>query len=411
MSSRLSVSSRHKALAGLALTTLLGLGCEPPPVVPTADRRQNAQTSRLEGTVLVQGRARGNAVVFLYDADRPPPPQGSGRPVTFTVIPREQLFGAAALEESGPFIAPFSFSLVPAGRYTVRGFIDADTCHTGAQPCHAADFIPWYDVTAQPNAGDVGGAAVDANRQPRVLEVAAREDGTLNAVTGVTVSFSDAVSTVPLDRPAFRVEGTARLEPSGGTKLLTLKPEPIQDGVMDVRPPGFLVRYVDDNNDGVPDLDSAGKRAVWPRVLVRKLAPAPSLADENDLDRNGVLDAQGEDYVHLDNSQDGQPDLVVLRAGLVTDPLYAALNNQDGTPRMTAAIVPELTLAVIPQAVDARDPRAPAALKTLPSGRYSVTLVQPTGQTWRVPNELTPALATPLGLPRVESQAFFLEVP
>ena len=118
------------------------------------------------------------------------------------------------------------------------------------------------------------------------------------------------------------------------------------------------------------------------------------------------------DYIHLlDNTQDGQPDLVVLRAALVTDALYAALNNPDGSPRMTPVIVPELPLAVLPQAVDARDPRAPAPLKTLPSGRYSVTLVQPTGQTWRVPNELTPALASPLGLPPVESQAFFLEVP
>jgi len=403
-----SSSFRPTALAGLALTTLLGLACEPPPVVPTADQRQNAHSSRIEGSVLVQGRARGNAVVFLYDADRPPPPQGSGRPVTFTVVPREQLFGAASLDESGPFVAPFAFSLVPAGRYTVRGFIDADTCATGTQqPCHGADFIPWYDVTAQPNAGDVGGAAVDAaTRQPRVIEVAAREDGTLGAVTGVAVSFSDTASTVPLDRPAFRVEGSSRMDLSAGPKLLTLKPEPIQDGVMDVRPPGFLVRYVDDNNDGVPDLDSAGKPALWPRVVVRKLAEAPSLADENDVDRNGVLDAQGQDY-----GQDGQPDLVVLRAGLVTDGLYAALTNPDGSPRMTHIIVPELTLAVLPQAVDARDARAPAPLKTVPSGRYSVTLVQPTGQTWRVPNELTPALAGPLGLPQVESQAFFLEVP
>lgn len=409
----MSFSARHKALAGLALSALLGLGCEPPPVVPTADRRQNTHTSRIEGTVLVQGRTRGNAVVLLYDADRPPPPVGAGRPVTFTVIPRAQLFGAAGLEESGPFFAPFAFSLVAPGRYTVRGFIDADTCGTGVQPCHAADFIPWYDVTGQPNAGDVGGAAVDlGTRQPRVLEVAAREDGTLNAVTGVTVSFSDAVSTVPLDRPSFRVEGGSRFEPASGTKLVTLKPEPIQEGVMDVRPPGFLVRYVDDNNDGVPDLDSAGKPALWPRVVVRKLAAAPSLADENDLDRNGVLDAQGADYVHLDNSQDGQPDLVVLRSELVTDGLYAALNTgEGGSPRMTPIIVPELTLAVLPVAVDARDPRAPAALKAVPSGRYSVTLVQPTGQTWRVPNELTPALARPLGLPQVESQAFFLEVP
>ena len=34
-----------------------------------------------------------------------------------------------------------------------------------------------------------------------------------------------------------------------------------------------------------------------------------------------------------------------------------------------------------------------------------------TGQTWRVPNELQPAVATSVGLPTVETQAFFVDVP
>lgn len=411
----MSFSFRHRALAGLALASLLGLGCEPPPVVATADKRQHATTSRIEGSVLVQGRARGNAVVFLYDADRPPPPQGTGRPLTFTVVPQEQLFGADLDNPnvSGPFVAPFSFSLVGPGRYTVRGFIDADTCRAGATPCHHADFIPWYDITAQPNTGDMGGAALvdatapSANRQYRVLEVAAREDGSLNVVTGVSVTF-DSSATVPLDRPSFAVEGDGTFNPASGTKLLKLKPQPIHDGVMDVGPPGFLVRYVDDNNDGVPD-DANGdsKPDLWPRVVVRKLAAAPSLLDENDADHNGVLDAQGVDYPHADGSQDGQPDAVVLAAKLVDDALQSALASSGGKP----VVVPELTVAVLPQALDASNPRAPAPLKSVPSGRYSVTLLQFTGQTWRVPNELSPALASPLGLPAVESQSFVLEVP
>jgi hypothetical protein len=47
----------------------------------------------------------------------------------------------------------------------------------------------------------------------------------------------------------------------------------------------------------------------------------------------------------------------------------------------------------------------------VPSGRYSVTLVQFTGQTWRVPNELAPDLVPGAGLPSVDSQSFTLEVP
>ncbi|HEX8440680.1 hypothetical protein [Archangium sp.] len=408
-------SSCQKTLVGLALASVLATGCEPPPVVPTADRRQNQQHSRLEGNVVVQSRARGNAIVLLYDAERPPPPQGSGRPLSFTVIPAERLFGSSLgdTSTSGPFTAPFTFSLVAPGRYLLRGFIDTDTCRAGAQPCHGPDFIPWYSVTGEPNAGDVGGAAVDAiTRAPRVVEVATDPDGVLQATTGVTVSFSDSVSTVP-ERPAFQVVGEARFDPTAGPKRLELKPLQVREGVVDLRSPVFLVRYVDEDGNGVPDdANGDGQPDLWPRVVLRKLVDGPGLADENDLDRNGLLDAEGVDYPRLDGSSDGLPDQVVLAAGLAPDPtLMDALRKPDGTPRMEPVAVPSLGVLVLPRALDARNPRAPAQLQSVPRGRYALTLVQFTGQTWRVPNELSPLLATERGLPSVESQSFVLEVP
>jgi hypothetical protein len=413
-------SPRLKTLVGLALASVLATGCEPPPVVPTADRRQNQQLSRIEGQVVVQSRARGNAIVLLYDADRPPPPQGAGRPLSFTVIPAAQLFGQAAPSSSGPFTAPFTFSLVAPGRYLLRGFIDADTCATGSQPCHTPDFLPWYGVTSEPNAGDVGGAAVEDpfTRVPRVVEVAAGPDGALQAVTGVTVSFSDLL-TVPVDRPAFQVVGDARLDPAATSKLLELRPLQLREGAVDQRPPGMVVRYVDNDGNGMPDdANGDGQPDLWPRVLVRKLTDAPGLtgtqrlADENDLDRNGILDAEGVDYTHGDGTSDGLPDQVVLAAALVPDAsLQDALTRSDGTPRMEAVVVPSLRVAVRPLALDVRDPSHPVALRSVPSGRYAVTLVQFTGQTWRVPNELSPDLASGAGLPAVDSQAFVLEVP
>jgi hypothetical protein len=249
--------------------------------------------------------------------------------------------------------------------------------------------------------------ATSANHQYRMLEIAPRADGSLSAVTGVSVTF-DTSATVPLDRPVFSVEGDATFNPSSGTKLLKLKPQSIHDGVMDVGSAGFLVRYVDDNNDGVPDDANGDNRPdLWPRVVVRKLADGNSLLDENDADHNGVLDAQGVDYLHADGTQDGKPDAVVLAAGLVDDALQSALASNGGKP----VVVPELTVALRPLALDASNPRAPALLKGVPSGRYSVTLLQFTGQTWRVPNELSPALAAPLGLPAVDSQSFVLVVP
>ena len=411
-----------KRLAGLALAAVLATGCEPPPVVPTADQRQNQRLSRIEGQVVVQSRARGNAIVLLYDAARPPPPQGAGRPLSFTVIPAQKLFGLAEPGSSGPFIAPFSFSLVAPGQYLLRGFIDADTCSAGATPCHGPDFIPWHGVTGEPNAGDVGGAAVDPlTRVPRVVEVTVGPDGAPQAATGVSVSFSDS-STVP-ERPAFRVEGTSTFDPTAGLKRLELKPLQVNEGVLSIHPrtPTMLVRYVDDNPaDGVPDdADGNGQPDLWPRVLVRKLADGPGLteaqklADENDLDRDGVLDAVGADYLRAsDGTSDGLPDQVVLAAALAPDPaVLDALRNPDGTPRMYPVPAASLGVVVLPQALDVRDPRNRVALKSVPSGRYAITLVQFTGQTWRVPNELSPALASEDGLPPVESQSFVLEVP
>jgi hypothetical protein len=412
-------SFRQKSLTGLALASLLALGCEPPPVLPTADRRQNQQLSRIEGSVVVQSRARGNAIVLLYDADRPPPPQGSGRPLTFTVIPAERLFGPAMADtaSSGPFTAPFSLSLVGPGRYVLRGFIDADTCRTGAQPCHGSDFIPWYTVTGEPNAGDVGGAAVDAATQdPRVVELAAGPDGALQAATGVTVSFSD-LARVPTDRPAFQVMSEPRFDPTLGPKRLDLKPLPLQEGVVDQRPAAFHLHYVDsDKNSVADDTNKDGQPDLWPRVLVRKLADgenltgAAMLADENDLDRNGVLDEQGADYPRADGTVDGLPDQVVLGAAL--EPDAAAQDALRSQSLGTAVPVTSLRVVVAPRAYDARDPlHPPVPLKSVPRGRYAVTLVQFTGQTWRVPNELSPAVAPALGLPSVGSQSFVIEVP
>ncbi|NTX00287.1 hypothetical protein [Myxococcus sp. CA040A] len=413
-----TLPSWKQSLGGVLAASLLVAGCESPTVVPTADGRQNIHTARIEGSLVVQSRSRGNAVVFIYDADRPPPPQGTGRPIAFTVVPAEQLFGPAlGTDAPGPFTAPFSLSLVAAGRYTLRGFIDVDSCRSGAAPCHRSDFNPWYGVTSEPNQGDVGGAAVDPTTGiPLTLEVAVDQEGHPLPLTNVTVSFSQASAQVPVDRPAFQasviVGGDAVLTAGGPPKVLRLVPQNIEGGAVEQRPKAFLVSYVDANRDGVPDdANRDGFGDLWPRVVVRKLADSPGLLEDNDLDRNGILDANGTDYPHADGTRDGQPDLVVLAAALVPDALYPALTDEAGNPRMTPVPVAELHIGVQAVALDARDPAAPARLEGLPKGRYSVVLIQSTGQTWRVPNELAPAIATGIGLTGVESQAFVLEAP
>jgi hypothetical protein len=387
---------------------VLCAACEKPPVVPGADKRQNTQASRIEGELVATTTARGNAVVLLYDAARPPPPQGTGRPVTFTVVPREQLFGSAADGDGGPFTAPYAFSLVAPGSYTIRAFIDAN-----------GDFIPWYGVTGEVNAGDVGGAAVDAlTRATRVVTIG--DD--LNPVLDVPVSISDTAR-VPIDRPAFHnLDGTTELTltATGGPKVIELSPAPIDDALVHETQPAFLARFLDDNSDGVPDdANGDGVPEMWPRVIVRKLSDTASnpLLDENDLDKNGVLDEGGADYDHVNpgNGQtipaDGASDLVVLSAGFDPTDIAPQLLDTMGKVKPTATPVAKLKLVIKPIAVDASNAAAPVPLKSLPSGRYAVVVIQQTGQTWRVPNELAPGIAEGLGFTPVASQAFTIVVP
>lgn len=429
-------------VAGLTLGLLLS-ACEPPPVIPTADRRQQGANSRIEGEILVSARSRGNVVLFLFDVNRPPPPQGTGRPVAFTFIPANAIFGAS-LEDTahaGPFVAPFAFSQVPAGTYLIRGFLDAYGGTTS--PERTPDFIPWYGVTSEVNRGDVGGAYVDPlTRAFRTVTLAEDAEGRLQPVSGVTVTFQEsALTVVPVDRPAFEVvTDSATFSPQLGNletnKVVQLNVAPLRAGVIDQREPAFLFRYQDENLDGVVD-QLNGVPQLWPRVIVRKLADEANpalLVDQNDRDRNGILDPDGfVDYPHLDLSTgtpvaaDGQPDLVVLAAGWHPAQVAAQLNDSGGVPLTEPdptrpgftrfVTVPMTSLQLVlgssagPLALDASNPLAPSPLAVIPPGLYAIILIQQTGQTWRLPNELNPPVASELNLPSdFPSQGFVLTV-
>lgn len=409
-------------LLARCLVCLAALGaCEAPPVRPTQDDLQQESNGRIEGSIVFSGAARGNVVALLYSAERPPPPAGTGRPVAFTLVPEQTLFGSAIASSSapGPFVADYVFSQVRPGRYLIRAFLDRDACSGPAGTCRG-DFIPWYGVTAEPNGGDVGGAAVNpSNGAPYVIELlAGASEGVVVPALGVTVSLSEALTTLP-DRPAFGVSPSSlRLVPSEGPKVVELVALPIDTGLIHQRAPAFLAQYIDDDKNGVPD-DANGDSVpdFWPKVIVRKLSAQSPLLDENDLDRDGVLDASGADYNHVNPgtggvvSADGRPDLVVLAAAIDPADVQAALTGPGGEPKLTPTPLSRLRLIVRPTALDLSDPKAPAPLSSVPSGQYAIILVQVTGQTWRVPNELSPGVADSLGLPAVASQAFVIQVP
>lgn len=390
------------------------VACAPPTVAPPADRAELPAPGTVAGEVVYTGPSRGRVVLLLYDASRPPPPRGTGRPVNFAVMDGDRLFGDRA--GAGPFTASFQFGSVPAGRYLVTAFLDADTCAAGRNPCHAPDFIPWYGVTAEPNAGDVAGGHVDvATRALRCVAVLT-DAPECDPAAGVAVLLSESAATiVPLDRPAYVAAG-GPLNPTGPTDLL-LTATPIAAPPVNQDAP-FLIRYTDED----------GQLVLWPRVFVRKLADEsrdPSgLRDENDLNRDGVLDPDDPDdpadavtYPHDGTDPaPGVPDLVLLAAAMVPDPAALAQLNDPATgrPDVTRRVpVRRIAVRILPVAVDAANPAVkPVPLKSVPDGRYAVIVQQFTGQTWRLPNELGPcarAAGCP-GLAVVEGQDWAFQV-
>lgn len=427
------------------------LACDVPQVAPTSDAAQNVQYSRIEGNAVVAGTARGNLIIFRFDATRPPPPVGTGHPEAFTIITKEQLFGSAPANAAGPFTAPYAFSLVPPGAYLLRGFLDAENAFCpgpGGTLCRVSDFNPWYGVTGEPNRGDIGGAAVDAvTLQQQTIVIPKDADGKATAAaTGVTFSVQQSVSTmVPADRPVFMVTTTNQqfsigqanpcspLNPSGPRcKVLDVANTQIYGGNVDQRAPAFLVRFVDQNNDCIADPDPiTGGAQFWPRVFVRKQADTNNpalLTDENDWDHDGVVDTTYPSFVqtppsypHADGTPaDTAPDAALLAAGIIPDAaVLSALVDGSGQPKCQmvngvatwpVAPVNTLRLAVESVALDVANPSNPVLLRGVPVGRYAMTLMQFTGQTWRMPNELQPAVAASAGLPEVASQAWYLDV-
>jgi hypothetical protein len=145
------------------------------------------------------------------------------------------------------------------------------------------------------------------------------------------------------------------------------------------------------------ELAPDGMSLLWPRVAVRKIDKNNPLLDDNDADGDGVPDDPGKPAV-------------VLAAYLDPTPIASLLVDGMGMPKKTATPVTQLSLVVLPQALDATDPTAPKPLTTVPSGNYAITLVEPTGQTWRVPNELAPSIAPVVGFAAQDTQAFILQV-
>jgi hypothetical protein len=304
---------------------------------PNVDEYQS-HTGIVQGTVLYpSGKVRGNAIVFLFKADDPPPPEGSGSPVSFVVVSAHDLFHDIPAGVPGTFAAPFTIPTVPPGTYQIRAFLDSH-----------ASFNPTIDLLNQPTAGDVGGGYVDPATAAFLPVTVAMDQSSSEITVVLGVNILD-------ERPAFAITSTPSITvPFATFAHLQITAHPIRRSVIDMDPTRtrFRVEFVDENHDGIPD-DKNGDHLpdVYPLVLLERTDPVDPLG--------------------------------TIIVPCIVDP-YPYLDRIAATGSATTSVLE----AIVPPVAIQRGASGDQLLDGIPPGTYAVIVVSGAGQTWQVPNAL-----------------------
>lgn len=358
-------------LRTLGLLFLAGCAYEAPD-----DPAAEVAPAVISGTLLVSGADEAaTTMVLIYDAADPPPPVGTGSPLTFATVPATRFRGAG----DGLLEAPFEIALPGIqGDVLVTALADQDE-----------DFYPLpplSSVLGGATCGDLSGA-----------HVADLSTGELQAVTVATGVESRGISVVVareslLERPAFVMQGgsptmsreaaaagttqTFRMASTGVAAVL-----PGEDGVtplLDLADPfdgsdpcgtSFWLTVYDRDGDGQPDehpdLPGTGLPDAWPRVILQYLG---------EIDESGVVvtaPAEGESWV--------------AQAALLPDVVWfgeVPLNVPTPVTEVEYVWLPVARHTLDGTTETVQDPSA------LPAGAWSVTLISVAGQTWTLPNAL-----------------------
>jgi hypothetical protein len=361
---------------------LLGLtGCAYE--APLDTDRSDVPPAVVSGTVVLTGGGRpADTVLLVYDAQDPPPPVGTGAPLTFGALSRDAFEG----DGMGLFEAPFQLSLpgVPEGDLLLTALVDTD-----------GDFYP-----LPPFATVTGGATCGDRTGGHLADLA---EGVLQPVRVVPGDRVDGITVVVgresvFERPAFVFQGgvptlsrqalsvgateTFRLASTGIAATLPADngdPVPLLDLAPPGDPPGpcevaFQVTVWDRDADGQPDehpdFPGSGLPDAWPRIFLQYL---------------GEVDAEGRVVPTLEEGESWaaqaalSPDIIWFgEVGLsTTQPVPTARTSLEGV-FVPAAIhtLPGGREEVV------TDPLA------LPAGAWSITVMNVAGQTWTVPNTL-----------------------
>jgi hypothetical protein len=485
-------------LALLLLPNAFG-GCDPVPVDDQRlDKRLFLPHGVIRGAVTYagprpcsqNGHIVGAAVVLVFNASNPPPPQGlANTAVNFTVVPGDLLF-PNEVRNSGPNLfcpsdststtvtAPFIVSPVDAGVYVMASFFD-----------RSGRFLPTFGFRNLPEQGDLGGGYVDVsdaqknaanpNYSPRFLPVtvgypqATASGGTALVIPDEGFVADNVPVTIGLPlgypRPYFYPEGadaagTSTATPANASgdpaftpvytmtqdhAVLAPPPDPTNLAAVDALQKSFTSTVLHwgvpkgeltdaTSQDGpfglplTPAPPGNGLRvwsmgttlpenpllqSVWPLVVFAKLDTDPTHAsDPQSLRAQGSGAKPGAPIVIIQGitlNNDGF--LGTLKGGPAKSPTDALAQKEHVTvlvrpsvlcldPRNVAAggtlATPHLTGKSSDPTVSAEQPlfdptalmKANGLIRTvkqgcLPTGRYAINAVYPTGQAWTTPNE------------------------
>ncbi len=346
----------------------------------------------IEGTVVLSGLDEpAETWLALYASDDPPPPDGTGRPAGLTAVAAEELAG----EPGGLYAGSFAFTGVPDGDWLVTALVDTDH-----------DFHPLVDYRAGATCGDVLGAAV-ADLETQDLATVSVSGGERRR--GVAVV---AGSAVPFERPAFRFSSNQVSQTDPGTYAFGLVSVGVYTedytltGPADLSDPKaydpcdtqFVTMATDADGDGLPDPHPTygdavtGAYDIWPRIYLEYVGPIDS--------EGGVVLEEGESYV----------------SEAIVDPtawLPASMGGSGSIPVNTVQPQTSLTAIFVPVARHvlpdgSSETLSVAAGDNLPRGKWAVTVVSPTGQTWTLPNGLAEATSTDDSFSAITQGAFLV---
>lgn len=343
-------------LTAASLMALMGCGYSAP-----LDTGAEAVGNAIHGSVVFAAPDRPDAPVFvaLYAADDPPPPVGTGRPLTFTTVPSADFTGDAAGIQS----APFSLTGLADGDYLVSALMDVD-----------GDFHPLISSNAGSSCGDwLGGHVTDlVTATPGVVS--------LRSGTRVDDVAVFVVAENLLERPAFTfVDDAVSIEDSADWQFV-IDASGIQSSLVQLEGPyegapedvlgacetTFMVHIVDADGDGsvdphwlVADWEEPppGAYAIWPRLYIQYQPPADAPL------------APGESYV--------------AEVFVFPDFLFGgeiALSTPTPRNRLTGQFGGQV-LHRLPDGTEAFVSGA-----EIPAGSWSLTVVAETGQSWTLPN-------------------------